>query len=518
MSPVNRRQLLAATAGGVAAALLPGQAALAALPSTPFAMGVASGDPTERSVVLWTRLAPDPIATDSGMSGQPDTISVHWRLATSAAGLSSDGTSLHHGNVDAIATDAWSVHVDVDQAAGGGALAADSRYFYQFTVPGWASPVGQTRTAPAPGTARPLRFAVVSCQNAAPPPGGSLYYNGYGDMLTRAGELDFVVHLGDYIYEFGSPEHVPDVACTEINHYRRRYGQYRMRSSLQSVHQRIPFFSVPDDHEYWNNVAGGDLPAARNGTADDAKVDRFNYALRAYWENMPIRGGRPVPAPDKRVLPLHRTIRWGSLLDMYLLDTRQYRRTTGGRTILGAAQRAELLDSIATSTATWTSLATSSPMTYFPEASSPDTWMGYDADRSALTDALAARRRSRPSFNPVVLSGDVHCGVVGQVRARQNTTSALVATEFIGPPMTSGSDRNWQALANRDPQGLQAFFSGVVGGTWTPQRGYLACSVTANAWESTYFVGRQMDDPNGKVTPQGTYRVTSGTIGARKVA
>ncbi len=518
MTSMDRRQFLAATGAGVAAATVVATAegsasaaplpqGVAALPSTPFTLGVASGDPTSTSVVLWTRLAPDATTPPYfGMGGEGDTV-VHWRLATTEAGAASDATSLVIGDKTARQGTSWSVHVDVEPD--GVALTPDTTYYYQFSVPGWTSPVGRTRTAPAPGTTTSLRFAVVSCQNAAGPDVGGaanpLYFNGLGHLNTRD-DIDFVLHLGDYIYDFGRKAHVPPSACTSLADYRTRHGQYKQRSSLAKMHQQWPVFMVPDDHEFFNNLKGGALAAA--------DIDQFNHALVALCENMPFRGGVPtIPSDGSQAsFVFHRRIQWGTNLDMYMIDNRQYRT---GSTILGNPSRTDqkqwLLDGIASSSATWTAIATGVPMAWFGSSygGAGDKWTGFDVDRSDVTAALNSRITANPTtFNPIVLSGDVHCGIVTHVRKAENSTSKLVATEFVGPPMTSGG--NTAFAPSMDSGALKKAFNKGSAGGWENWNGYMTCRVTSTIWNSEFFLGDQVSQPQGTVSSFEKWQVTAG--------
>lgn len=497
-SSISRRSFLAASAAGAAAGLLVpatrAAASTSALPADPFTVGVASGDVLPGAVVIWTRLTTAPTQPGLGMDGQGP-IPVEWRMAATAADL--DDGPLSSGTALALPEQGWSVHVDVT------GLHPDSTYYYRFSTQGWTSPVGRTRTAPTPPTDRALRFATISCQNLAMPGNGIFYFNGVSDIAARD-DLDFVVHLGDYIYEFGRPGHIPGRALVSLDDYRRRYGQYKSTDSLRAMHARLPIYAVPDDHEFFDGVFGGDPDIS------DANRQRFDNALQAYWENMPVRTGPPQfdEASGRLRLTLHRHIKWGANLDLFLVDDRQYR--TLDSTILGTEQLAWLTDSLAGSHATWTAVGSGVPVAWFPDfAGAADKWTGYDADRSALTDAFAARLASRPrrAFNPVVLSGDIHRGLVTHVRQRQNDGSPLVATEFVGPPMTSNSGTDFAAHA--DAGAFRVQYAYESGGALQAYRGYLDCEVTAASWTTGYVLGNQMDRPDGTVRTFDRWRLAA---------
>lgn len=503
--PLSRRGFMAASAvpaavgPAVVATSTPAGAAETVLPTDPFTLGVASGDPLPGAVVLWTRLAPSPTAPDLGMAGQA-AIAVEWAVATSADAL--DTSPVAAGTATAEPTHAWSIHVDVE------GLRPDTAYWYRFRCGTWASPVGRTHTTPVPSADTAARFAVLSCQNLAKPGGGVFALNPLADLAARD-EVDFVVHLGDYVYEFGRPGHVPPRPCTTLEDYRRRYGQYKSTAALQDLHAQVPVYVVPDDHDYFDNVAGRDpqLTAAQGA--------RFDAAIQAYWENMPLRGGPPVrdAASGRLQLTFQRAVRWGRHLELLVVDDRQYR--VPGATILGAPQLEWLLDRVAGSHATWTAIGSGVPVAWFPDfAGAADKWTGFDTDRSALTDALARRlgQRAHRPFNPVVLSGDTHRGLVTHVRQRQDADSALVATEFVGPPVTSNSGADFAPNADRGAYREQYAYTD---GGLQSYRGYLRCVADADAWTTEYHLGDDVVHPGTPLTAVARWQLEVGAdVGA----
>jgi alkaline phosphatase D len=501
MAPYTRRQFLAATgAAGVAVAAAPSAAAATlAEPSfgtTPFTVGIASGDALPDAVVLWTRLAPQPTEPGLGMAGV-GAVPVRWEIAASPDELAA-GALVAAGTAVATPEHGWSVHVDV---AG---LTPDTAYWYRFSAGDWSSEVGRTRTTPPDHAAAAARFAVISCQNLAKPGGGTFHLAGVQHLAGRD-DVDFVVHLGDYIYDFGRAGHIPPRRIESLEDYRRRWGQYKSQPALRAMHARFPFFGVPDDHEFFNNVLGGNPEMS----ADNRR--QFSDALQVYWENMPLRVGPPVydPASDRAHLRLHRRVRWGSTLDLLLVDDRQHR--VPGSTILGTEQMRWLLDGVTTSDARWTAIGSGVPVAWFPDFSgAADKWTGYEADRSALTDALAARLadRAEKPFNPVVFSGDVHRGMVTHVRQRQNAASALVATELVGPPMTSNSGREFTPTA--DTGAFRAEYAYANGSAISSYRGYLDCHVTSAAWTAAYVVGDDVESGSGTVAAADRWRLRAG--------
>jgi len=286
ISSPSRRQFLGMGATGLvlATGLRPARvAATTALASAPpFTLGVASGDPTHDSVVLWTRLANDPL-DGGGMPSVP--IPVHWELATDP--------DLRHvirrGTAIAWPIAAHTVHVHVDD------LAPDRWYWYRFRAGREQSPIGRTRTFPAPWSApREMKFAFVSCQNFE-----AGFYTAYANLAEE--DLDFVVHLGDYIYEDGPSaggprQHIGDEPMS-LDDYRTRHAQYRSDAHLQAAHASFPFIVTWDDHEVENNYAGlisedNDVPAPppchQRPSASDGRTRTAPISSTCRWARAPF--------------------------------------------------------------------------------------------------------------------------------------------------------------------------------------------------------------------------------------
>ena len=412
--PVSRRLVLLGGASGAAALAtsalgVPGRAAPGggARRQTPvreqFTLGIASGDPLPDGVVLWTRLAPDPLS-GGGMPDRP--VPVQWQVATDER----FATVVREGSVLAVPESAHSVHVEV---AG---LQPAREYFYRFRAGSEVSPIGRTRTAPPAGAALGgLAFAFVSCQNY---PAG--YYTAYQNMVAE--DLDLVLHLGDYIYEGPAQGglgrgHLPAVEVRSLAEYRTRHAQYKTDPDLQAAHAAFPWLVTWDDHEVENNYADEesdpDSPPAEF-------LARRAAAYQAHYEHMPLRRSSMPTGPD---MLLHRRIRYGDLVEFNVLDTRQYRSDQPapcppeqrdpsgycpealdpGRTILGAEQRDWFLGGLASSTARWKVLAQQVPLAPIDQDPDPDArefggdkWDGYVADRQRILDLIAERRVAKP--------------------------------------------------------------------------------------------------------------------------
>src|SRR3990170_623917 len=238
---LDRRAFLLGGIAVLGAAALPRAEARPRWTASPFSLGVASGDPEPDGVVLWTRLAPDPLQW-GGMS--PESVEVTWEVGDD------DGmrTIVRRGRATASAAAAHSVHVEVD------GLDPDRWYWYRFHAGDATSPFGRTKTLPRTGAdVNRLRFAFVSCQHYE-----AGYFTAYRHMCTE--DLDVVFHLGDYIYEGPGRDkqtrrhHGPEL--TTLGHYRERYAQYRLDPDLQAAHAAFPWIVTTDDHEVDNNYAG----------------------------------------------------------------------------------------------------------------------------------------------------------------------------------------------------------------------------------------------------------------------
>ena len=401
------------------------------LPGAPFTLGVASGDPLPDAVVLWTRLAPEPLHPDGlgGLSADSP-IPVIWEVALDAE-LSA---VVARGFAWAEAEVAFSLRVDVT------GLRPGRPYWYRFRVgDAWSSPVGQARTAPAPGAAvAQARFAVATCQHYK-----SGFYAAHRHLAEAAPELVFFV--GDYIYENGGPGPVRDhdgPTTFTLPAYRNRYALYRTDADLQAAHAACPWVVTWDDHEVVNNYAGG----ADRSPAD---LERRAAAYRAWWEHMPTR----LPPPEGPDLRIYRSFGWGDLFDAAVLDTRQYRdaqpcnddvgplcpEVVGEpRTLLGAEQRAWLDGVLRGSQARWRVVAQQVlmvPLTVNGTFVNPDQWDGYPSDRQALLDAVA----DRPDASLLVLTGDFHAAALTDLhRQADDLASPLAGHEVMATSISSG--------------------------------------------------------------------------------
>lgn len=455
MFSTRRRRVLAGSLAGVTLGMLP--RAVVGLPrfvDDPFTLGVASGYPQPGGITLWTRLAPRPYEPAGGLaSGQA--LPVRWEIAADERFRQ----LVMHGDV--LAEPRWghSVHVDIR------GLQPGRSYCYRFRSGDAVSPVGRTRTAPAPGgLPRQLRFALASCQHYE-----HGYYAAYRHML--ADDLDFVVHVGDYIYE-GSwgPVRIRDHVGPDpktLDEYRVRYACYRSDPDLRAAHAAYPWFNVWDDHEVENDYAR-DRSIYESDSA--AFLARRAAAYQAFYEHLPLPAGmRPGPAGMR----IHSAARWGQLAGLALLDTRQYRsyppcrrsardrygRTCGdwqdaSATLLGTRQEAWLNDVCRHGNARWNLFAQQVLMARADADPGPaarlqtQAWDAYPAARTRFLQMLENFKVA----NPVVLSGDVHSFWVNDLKQDFGTPRApAVAAEIVTSSISSWSgDDAYIAQVRRD--------------------------------------------------------------------
>jgi alkaline phosphatase D len=408
----------------------------------PFTLGVASGYPQPNGMVLWTRLAPQPLAPGGGMP--PNTVPVHWEVATAP----DFQTIVDSGT--AYATPAWGHAVHAEPSL----LAPDREYWYRFHAGEATSPVGRTRTAPtADASPASLRLGVGSCQH---------YEQGWFVAYRHiaADTLDLFLHLGDYIYESSSRgPRVRSHGAPEphtLEDYRRHFALYKTDPDLQAAHASCPWLVVWDDHELENDYAGD---RSQNDDEPAWFLQRRAAAYQAYYEHMPLPRAMVPFGPHLR---LHTRVELGQLAALHMLDNRQYRtpqpcpkpgragsnliehcaeRLDPPATMLGPRQEAWLAAGLDASKARWNLLGQQTLMAQADGRPGPgevffsDGWDGYPAARRRLLDYLAVRRPA----NPVVLGGDLHSFWVSDLRPEfDDPRSPVVASEFVTTSITSG--------------------------------------------------------------------------------
>jgi len=481
----------------------------------PFALGVASGYPWPRGVVLWTRLITDVAANDGGLGTA--VIPVRWEVAADE----SMRRIVAAGTVEATPDWAHSVHVEVK------GLEPERWYWYRFMAGDAVSPIGRTRTAPA-FDARPqqLRFAFASCQQYE-----QGFYGAYRHLV--ADEPDLVAFLGDYIYESSwgrnhVREHNPGEPYT-LDDYRMRYARYKSDPDLQAAHAACPWIVTWDDHEVDNDYAA-DRPG--DGMARDRFLARRTAAYRAYYEHMPLPARMRPDGPSMR---LYTQLGWGTLARFYLLDDRQYRhwqvcpRKAGGsnvvdpayctqindpeRSMLGTRQEAWLGRAFRDSRARWNILAQQTLMAQLDRQAGAaqrfwtDGWDGYPAARRKLLADVQASGVS----NPVVIGGDVHYHAVADLKPDfDDPHSPVVASEFCGTSITSQSFAHKRiaraAAANPHIKFADARY-----------RGYVRVTLSDNALRADLRAMETVSTRDAACSTLASFVVEDGRPGARQV-
>jgi len=459
---VLRRRFLHFLASGILFVAL-GRHSRRAQAASPYKFnhGVASGDPLADRVILWTRV--------SGASGE--SVTVNWQIGTDP----SLESVLRQGRVVTNAKQDYTVKVDVRQ------LPAGTRLYYRFTVDGVVSATGITRTLPT-GVVDTVRLAVVCC--ASYPTG---YFHAYREIADRE-DIDAVVHLGDYLYEYGLGEYATEYAeqlqrVPEPSHeivsladYRTRHAQYKTDPDLQALHAAHPVIAVWDDHEIVNDCWRNGSPDHNEDEGEGRWGKRRDAAIKAYFEWMPIRG-----KAHGKWTRIYREFHFGELLSLIMLDTRFYGRDRQpeltqdmqeeeiyrvlgdpGRRMLGRRQESWLRKTLRErQTATWQVIGQQvlaspvrapdleplldpeGPSTVSREVldhniamskSNPplllDTWDGYAAAREDLLGDL-----EELASNPVIISGDLHTSIAGDL-FRQGAQTP-VSVEFMTTSVTS---------------------------------------------------------------------------------
>jgi alkaline phosphatase D len=477
------------------------------LPSDPFTLGVASGDPDETSVVLWTRLAIDPL---NGGGMPADDIAVAWEISDTPSfdTVSSSGTEL------ATAARGHTVHVVVPLDQG--------TWYYRFRVGSFTSPIGTTRSADA--TATTAKFAAASCQNYA-----NGEYAAHRDIAEQ--RPDFVLWLGDYIYEEAGLTGAEDTTARvhlgpepkTVEEYRNRYARYKTDPNLQAAHAACPWFVIWDDHEVENNYAG----VTPQDPADAAGFAARRFAAyTAWWEHQPVRLDPPVAADQE--YRVYREARWGGLINLALLDGRQYRSDQAcgdvtlsldppcpenadpARTMLGDAQEQWLYDTLGSSTAVWNVIGNQvilADSTFDGAVLNYDQWDGYPVQRQRILDHLG--ESAVP--NVVVITGDIHLAAVAQLRAGGRGTGTPVGVEFVTTSISSAG------LIGDELTDVLKAFPDLVDAELS-HRGYSLHTVTPQHWTAEYRFVADVARADSEVSTFGTYVVEAGSNTVAKKA
>ena len=385
----------------------------------PFYHGVASGDPLSDRVIIWTRITP----VDFGSA-----LTVSYQVATD----NQFNNVIASGNFTTDSTKDFTVKIDVT------GLNPNTFYYYEFEHNGAFSLVGRTKTLPI-GAVDNMRLAVVSCASLE-----SGYFNAY-EAIANRNDVDAVLMLGDYIYEYESQGFSPNanvdrtwtptVEITQLNDYRLRYNSYRLDYALRKLHQNFPWICIWDDHETANDSYPG---GADNHQVNEGPwAQRMSAGKRAYFEWIPIR---PKAQGNQEIF---RTFELGDLAKIIMLDTRLEGRdqqvasndpvindTT--RSILGPSQFNWFKNELSTTTQPWKIIGNQvmiGAVEIFGTPVNTDSWDGYPAERQKLFDHLSSNNID----NMVVLTGDIHTSWAVNL----TNGNAQVGVEMVTPSVTS---------------------------------------------------------------------------------
>ncbi|KAE8543938.1 alkaline phosphatase D family protein [Marinobacter nauticus] len=419
-----------------------------------FLHGVASGDPLDDRLILWTRVTPD----------NPTAERLPVEVLVSRFADMSEPRVL---STEAVAGRDFCVKVDVS------GLDSDTWYYYAFVSGDRVSPVGRTRTFPSASTrVTRARFATVSCSNL--PYGHFSVYNALAKVADR--DLDFVLHLGDYLYEYepgnyDDPASVPNRVhepaneIVSLSDYRTRHSQYKQDPDLQAVHQQYPMICIWDDHEFTNDAFKEGAENHDPATEGDWEL-RKSRAMQAYFEWMPFREAAGQPGR------IWRQFQYGDLIDLWMLDTRIEgrdgqaslpfgpERTDENRELISEAQMAWLTQGLEGSEARWKmigqqvmfgqlnlaelpqpdAIAQLVPYGTTQQGVNMDQWDGYTASRNRILDAI----ENNDVSNVVIFTGDIHTSWANEIyRNPSSVTGDLfdsanaLAVEFVCPAVTS---------------------------------------------------------------------------------
>jgi alkaline phosphatase D len=507
---LSRRRLVAL--GGWSGAALATTAFTPALtsmlPTDLFTLGVASGDPWPDSVVLWTRLAPDPLE-GGGMPDRP--VDVEWEIATDERFR----RPVRRGVALARREHGHSVHAEP------GGLRPGTTYFYRFRAGAEVSPVGRTRTAPdRHSSPERLRLAYASCQNYQ-----QGYYVSHRDLAEQ--DVDLVAFLGDYIYQSAPSStlvrtHEGRGEPATLAEFRNRYARYRTDPDLRAAHAAFPWVVTFDDHEIAGDWAGW---AAGGPDRTDWQVlrARRTSALRAWWEHMPVRR---ATSPAGAGIHAYRRIEWGDLARIHVLDTRQYRSSQAtspaqaddpARTMLGDPQERWLLDGLTSGRQAWNLIVNQAPMAQTDRRAGPgevlwtDPWDGYRVQRRRLLETFGTARVT----NPLVLTGDRHFTMACDLTTDFDDPDArVVGAEIVGTSVSSGGDEDLHAWRQAwEPIIAESAY-------WKygdARRGYVLCDVDRTRSLATLRVASTVERRSGTVSTGQRFVVESGRPGVQVV-
>ncbi len=485
MRTVSRRGFFKASGAALGALpLVRSIDALAQVTNPVFRHGVASGDPLADRVMLGTRVTP---TSPTGSQR------VSWQVSRDATFANVTA----RGEVETGAARDFTVKLVAL------CLEPATTYYYRFQSNGEQSVVGRTRTLPRENVAR-VRLGVVSCANL---PQG--YFNAYACLANRP-DLDAVLHLGDYLYEYANEQYgdgtkygripSPNREMVALRDYRERHAQYKADPDSQAIHQQHPFIVTWDDHEFANNTWSGGAQNHNNDADEGEWHARRLAAIQAYFEWMPIR--EDAPTLQGRI---YRTFRLGNLATLVMLDTRMIGRDVQvlnketaliedpARQLLGAQQEGWLAEQFAASVknkSTWTILG--QQVMFAPQtpagavAGNADSWDGYRGARGRVFDMIERAKVG----NLAVLTGDVHSSWAFDVPRDpfagydKATGKGSLGVEFAGTSVSSPSSVGRDGQKQLDDLKAARPHLHYVDGRY---RGYYVVDMTRDRLQADYY-------------------------------
>ena len=456
----------------------------------PFFHGVASGDPLSDQVILWTKVTPP--------TGNVSEIPVYWQVATDV----NFTNIINFGQTTADSLSDYTVKLDIC------GLQPATYYYYVFKALGQNSVIGRTKTAPATGGTE-ARFAVASCSSYE-----HGFFNAYGSMAKR-NDLDAVIHLGDYIYEYETGGYNTAVVTDQgrtyeptneiitLSDYRIRHSHYKLDDQLQRAHQIHPFITTWDDHETANDSYKDGAQNHSSGS-EGPWINRKISGTQAYKEYMPLRN--PDPNDDVKIW---RNLRYGSLLDLIVLDSRLWGRdeqnlgqtNNNNHKLLGDDQFTWLENRLSDNSTQWKVICQQvmmAPLEIFGTPVNADQWDGYNSQRNRLINYI----ENNNIQNPVVLTGDIHTAWVNNVPGNSTGTAAV---EFVVTSVTSPGLDVLNGVG-----GLVSLFNPHVEYVNLSEHGYMVLTVDGNKAQGD-FVWVNVESIDSSETPGPSYYTNSGS-------
>lgn len=453
----------------------------------PFYHGVASGDALHDRVIIWTRVTP---------LNQTDSIVVEWFMAkdTLFQEIVCQGTYTTYEDID------WTVKIDVT------GLEADTWYYYYFKALGLKSIIGRTKTTPI-GNTDSLRIATIS---------GTNYNNGYFNVLRQIAnrnDVDYILHLGDYIYEFGTNEYgnhpdralQPGYEVITLADYRMRYSHYRLDPDLRYAHQQFGWYIIYDDHETANNSWVGGAQNHNSSTEGDWEIRKAN-ALKAFFEWLPVREINDPAHPENKI---HHTVTFGNLAASIMLDTRLEARDkqdslpndSPQKRLIGDAQfdwlKMELYNYQYVTPIKWkliTQQVMMAPLKIGGIVVNNDQWDGYQFERQRILNWIYGMSIK----NTVVLTGDIHSSWANDIPNPNicpygNNGQGSGTVEFITTSVTSPSTNDlFGGIGSSTIQSANPHVKWVN----LSERGYYILDVNKNRCQADWYFINTINEQN----------------------